>query len=156
MPFTPQCFSMHLQKTGILGVPIVAQQVKNLTSIHEDVGSIPGLTQWVQDLVLLGAMVEVAEEAWIPCGCGCGVSWQLYLQFDPSLGTSQSMESLSSPNLSYNYKHRGHKLNNSQCVCHNSSLAYLNVNAHICIEFILFHLLENSGFQVFTMCRALC
>ena len=26
-------------------VPIVAQQVKNLASIHEDVGSIPGLVQ---------------------------------------------------------------------------------------------------------------
>ena len=35
------------------GVPIVAQWVKNLTSIHEDVGLIPGLTWWVEDLVLM-------------------------------------------------------------------------------------------------------
>ena len=34
------------------GVPAVPQWVKNPTSIHEDVGSIPGLTQWVMNLVL--------------------------------------------------------------------------------------------------------
>ena len=34
------------------GISIVAQQVKNLTSFHGDVGLIPGLAQWVKDLVL--------------------------------------------------------------------------------------------------------
>ena len=34
------------------GVPIVAQRVMNLTSTHEDVGLIPGLTQWVKDLAV--------------------------------------------------------------------------------------------------------
>ena len=40
----------HTQyKDEFLGIPVVAQRGKNLTSLHEDVGSIPGLTQWVKD-----------------------------------------------------------------------------------------------------------
>ena len=35
------------------GAPVVAQWLTNPTRNHEVVGSIPGLTQWVEDLVLL-------------------------------------------------------------------------------------------------------
>ena len=32
---------------------LVAQRVKNPGSIHEDLGSIPGLTHWIKDSALL-------------------------------------------------------------------------------------------------------
>ena len=40
-------------KTTCQGVPVLAQQVANTISIHEDVGSIPGLAQWDRDLALV-------------------------------------------------------------------------------------------------------
>ena len=39
----------------------------------EDVGLIPGLPQWVKDLVLL----QVADVAQILCCCGPGIGWEL-------------------------------------------------------------------------------
>ena len=45
---------LHKKSTN-LGIPVVARQVKNPTSIHEDLGSIPGLALWVEDPELLWA-----------------------------------------------------------------------------------------------------
>ena len=65
---------------NLLRIPFfVAQQVKNQTSIHEDPGSIPGLTQLVKDLALPQAAKKVADAAEIWCCCGCDIGWQLQL-----------------------------------------------------------------------------
>ena len=50
-------------KNWILGVPIMAQWLKNPSRNHELVGLIPGLTQWVKDRALLWLWRRPAAEA---------------------------------------------------------------------------------------------
>ena len=68
--------SIKLKTTG---VSVMAQWSMNPIRNHEGAGLIPGLAQWVKHLALLGAVVKVADSAWIGRSCGCGVGQQLQL-----------------------------------------------------------------------------
>ena len=46
------CTQLNLVQQYIKYLSVVAQRVKYLASIQEDEGSIPGVTQWVNDLAL--------------------------------------------------------------------------------------------------------
>ena len=77
----PPC-TYWIKTSGMGGVPVVAQQITNPTSIHEDAGLTPGLTQWVRDLALPWALVKVTDAALVLCYLAV-VGQQLQLQFRP-------------------------------------------------------------------------
>ena len=55
------CVYTHRFKTKLLGSTYCGSAETNLTSIHEDVGLIPGLAQWVDDPALTLGVVSGAR-----------------------------------------------------------------------------------------------
>ena len=64
-------------------VPVVAQQVENQTSIHEDAGFIPGLPSGLRIQCCCKLLAWVTDVAGILHCYGCWGGQQLQLQFNP-------------------------------------------------------------------------
>ena len=78
----------HITRNSGEEFPLWLRGLRIQYSDCEDVDSIPGLAQWVKDLVLLQAAAQVTDMAWIWCCCGCGIGRHCGSHSTPCLETS--------------------------------------------------------------------
>ena len=85
-----KCFLCHICE-GFAWSFYCGSAVMNSTSIHEDAGSIPDLTQQVKNPALLWAMVKFEEAAWIWLWCSLAAAaliWPLAWAFPYAVGVA--------------------------------------------------------------------
>ena len=71
MPWVQPYKRKEKEKKNVQRVPIVAQRVKNPTSLHEDACLIPGLAQWFKDPVC--CKLQRRSQMWLRSGVAVAV-----------------------------------------------------------------------------------
>ena len=66
-------WSRRASKVTSLEFPSWLSRLRTQHGVREDVDLIPSLSEWVKEPMLLWAVVQVTDGAWICCCYGCGV-----------------------------------------------------------------------------------
>ena len=93
-------------KSTVLGVPVVAQWVKNPCSLHEDEGSIPGPAQWVKEVGHRCGLDTALQWLWLWCRLAAtaliwSLAWELTYAADLPLKRKMNKQNSTVLHLSF-------------------------------------------------------